>query len=334
MPKENLNVAVKAGISKSNKWTIENMNIGAIFRKYGLGIVLVIMVVALSIVSESFFTSENLINVIRQISINGILALGMTFVILTGGIDLSVGSLVAVAGVVTGSIINNSPDSVGYAFFAGILVCAIFGMVSGLMVAKFNIAPFVATLSVMTIARGFSLVYSDGRPYVLTSKAFEFFGKGYMGPIPIPVVILVAVTILMGVLLYFTKFGRYVCAVGGNENAAKVSGVNINKVKITVYTLCGALSGLAGVILASRINSGQPAIGNGYELDAVAAVVIGGTSLTGGVGSVIGTVMGFVIIGIINNGLNLLNVSSYYQLIVKGAIIAGAVILDQKTKKS
>ena len=316
---------------KTNK---KDIDMASIIKKYGLVMAFVVIFTILSLTSGTFFTTTNLMNVVRQISINGIIALGMTFVILTGGIDLSVGSLVAVAGVIAGSIINVNPNLAWPAFFAGVMACGVFGFITGAMIVKFDIPPFVATLAMMTIARGFALVYSNGRPYVLTSDSFAVFGQGYVGPIPVPVVILILTSIVMSVLLMYTKFGRYVYAVGGNEKAARASGVSIGKTKLLVYTISGILTGLAGVILASRINSGQPAIGTSYELDAIAAVVIGATSLVGGVGSIMGTMLGFLIIGIINNGLNLLNVSSYYQLIVKGVIIAGAVILDQKTKRA
>lgn len=304
-----------------------------ILRKYGLLLALLLLVVILSFISKTFFTAHNLMNVVRQISINGLIALGMTFVILTGGIDLSVGSLVAVSGVIAGSILNNNPEQFIPAAIAAIIVSGIFGFITGGLIVKFNLPPFIATLAMLTIARGFALVYSDGRPYILDSEPFKVFGQGYLGPIPVPVIILVIMCLFTFVLLNWTKFGRYVYAVGGNEQAAKASGVRVGKILLSVYMLNGLLTGLAGVVLASRINSGQPAIGESYELDAIASVVIGGTSLTGGVGNIIGTILGFFIIGIINNGLNLLNVSSYYQLIVKGVIIIAAVILDQKTKK-
>jgi ribose/xylose/arabinose/galactoside ABC-type transport system permease subunit len=309
------------------------ISVSDMLRKYGLVFAILIMVVVLSSISGTFFTSTNIINVLRQISINGILALGMTFVILTSGIDLSVGSLVAVSGVVCGSIVFNNPDAIWLGFLGGVLVCGLFGAITGFMIMKFRIPGFIATLAMMTIARGFALVYSDGRPYVLTSEKFKLFGQGYVGIIPVPVVILIIVVLLTLSLLYYTKFGRYVYAIGGNPNAARASGINVGLTTMIVYTLNGLLAGLAGVILASRINSGQPAIGVSYEMDAIAAVVIGGTSLSGGIGKISGTILGFLIIGIINNGLNLLNVSSYYQQIVKGLIIAGAVILDTTSKR-
>jgi len=304
-----------------------------LIRKYGLLLVLVVMVGIMSSVSKYFFTVTNIFDILRQVSINGILAIGMTFVIITGGIDLSVGSLVAVSGVICGSIVFNNPNSVFFGIIASVLVSGVFGFLNGFLVKQFRVPGFIATLAMMTIARGFALVYSDGRPYVLTSKSFKVIGQGYLGFIPVPVCILILVIVLMAAILYQTKFGRYVYAVGGNSNAAKASGINVGFIFLAVYTLNGLIAGLAGVVLASRISSGQPAIGVSYELDAIAAVVIGGTSLTGGVGRIAGTVLGFLIIGVINNGLNLLNVSSYYQQIVKGVIIVGAVILDQASKK-
>lgn len=309
-----------------------NTNISDILRKYGLLIAIVIMMVELSVLSNVFLTGENLINVLRQVSINGIMALGVTLVILTGGIDLSVGSLLAVSGVIIGSIITKNPNAAILAIFIGIAVCAMFGGVSGVFIAKFRVPPFVATLAMMTVARGFALVYSKGRPYIITAKQFEFLGKGNIIGIPIPVIILALVVLITLVILNTTRWGRYIYAIGGNEAAAKVSGVAIDRIKMFVYTFSGATAGLAGAVLASRIASGQPAVGEGYELDAIAAVVIGGTSLVGGVGTIFGTILGFLIIGLISNGLTLLGVSSYYQQIVKGGIILAAVLLDINSK--
>jgi ribose/xylose/arabinose/galactoside ABC-type transport system permease subunit len=303
-----------------------------VYTKYGLILLLLAVMLLLWLVSPAFLTSENLINVLRQVSIVGILATGMTLVIITGGIDLSVGSLLAVSGVIAGSIIKSNPEIILLAFLSSIVACGMFGFANGVLITKFNIPPFIASLAIMTIGRGFALVYSDGRPYILTSKPFAMIGQGSIGPIPYPVLIYIFIALLVGVMLHLTKFGRYVYAVGGNENAAKLSGVNVGKTKLWVYTLNGLLAGLGGVILASRINSGNPSIGMGYEMDVIAAVVIGGSSLTGGVGSITGTLIGTFMLGVINNGLNLLNVSAYYQQIAKGIIILGAVMWDIRTK--
>lgn len=304
-----------------------------IIRKYGLILILLLTVIVLSLASDAFLTWTNIMNVLRQVSIIGILAVGMTFIILTAGIDLSIGSLMAVAAVVAASIVSYNPDLVLIALIAGMLASGFLGGMSGVMAAKLNVAPFVATLAMMTIARGIALIYTNGRPIGIDSESFTFLGQGYLGPIPVPVAIFILITVIMGITLSTTKFGRYVYAIGGNENATRISGVNVPKVKIWVYVINGFLAGLAGMLLASRISSGQPNSGMGYELDAIAAVVIGGTSLFGGKGSLTGTIVGVLIIGVINNGLNLLDVSSYWQQIIKGLIIAGAVILDQRTKK-
>ena len=312
-----------------------SMNAAAsdMMRRYGLILVLLLSVVILSFISDAFLTVNNLMNVLRQVSINGILAVGMTLVILTAGIDLSIGSLMAVSAVIAASIVAGNPDAVFLALVAGIAASGVLGGVTGTLSTKLNVAPFIATLAMMTIARGIALIYTNGRPITIDSSAFRYLGQGYIGPVPVPVVIFALVTAIVSFILYKTKFGRYIYAVGGNENAANVSGIRVHRVKIWVYIINGALSGLAGILLASRISSGQPNSGLGYELDAIAAVVIGGTSLFGGRGTMLGTIVGVLIIGVINNGLNLLNVSSYWQQIIKGLIIAGAVILDQRAKR-
>lgn len=297
-------------------------------RKYGILIVLVVMWILLMIVSPTFRTTKNAVNILRQVSVNGIIAIGMTFVIMTGGIDLTVGSLVAAAGVVSGSILVVNPSNVLLAAAAGIVVCALFGAMNGFFVAYMEVPPFVATLAGMTIARGFAYVYSDGKPYTLASEGFSLIGKG-MAPIAIFVLIL----IISHLFLSKMKFGRYIYAVGGNVKAAEASGVKVKHILMKVYILSGVLTGIAGIVLASRTNSGQPAVGTGYETDAIAAAVIGGTSMTGGIGTIPGTLVGILIIGTLNNGLNLLDVSSYYQQIIKGLIILGAVCFDIMSKK-
>ena len=280
------------------------------------------------IVSPTFRTTKNAVNILRQVSVNGIIAIGMTFVIMTGGIDLTVGSLVAAAGVVSGSILVANPSNVLLAVAAGIVVCALFGAMNGFFVAYMEVPPFVATLAGMTIARGFAYVYSDGKPYTLASEGFSLIGKG-MAPIAIFVLIL----IISHLFLSKMKFGRYIYAVGGNVKAAEASGVKVKHILMKVYILSGVLTGIAGIVLASRTKSGQPAVGMGYETDAIAAAVIGGTSMTGGIGTIPGTLVGILIIGTLNNGLNLLDVSSYYQQIIKGLIILGAVCFDIMSKK-
>ncbi|KUO74570.1 MAG: sugar ABC transporter permease [Clostridia bacterium BRH_c25] len=300
----------------------------AFLKKFGILIVLITLWAILLAVSPTFRTIENGINILRQVAVNGIMAIGMTFVIMTGGIDLTVGSLIAVSGVVTGSLLVVNPQNVVFAVLAGIIVCGLFGAMNGAFVAYADVPPFVATLAGMTIARGFAYVYSNGKPYTLASEGFRVIGKGYA-----PIIIFLVILLIAHTILSKLKFGRYIYATGGNQRAAMASGVMVKRVLIKVYILSGILAGISGVVLASRTNSGQPAVGMGYETDAIAAAVIGGTSMTGGSGTIGGTLIGILIIGTLNNGLNLLNVSSYYQQIIKGFIILGAVCFDIFSKK-
>lgn len=298
------------------------------FRKYGILLVLVAMWVILLCVSPTFRTVNNAVNILRQVSVNGILAIAMTFVIMTGGIDLTVGSLVAVAGVIGGSIIVANPDNWVLGVVAALVVCALFGAINGFFVAFLDVPAFVATLAGQTIARGFAYVYSDGKPYTMASKTFSSIGKGMT-----PIIIFLVIFVICHILLSKTKFGRYIYATGGNIKAAEASGIRVRNILMKVYVMAGLLSGIAGIVLAARTNSGQPAVGTGFETDAIAAAVIGGTSMTGGIGTIPGTLIGILIIGTLNNGLNLLNVSSYYQQIIKGIIILGAVCFDISSKK-
>jgi Ribose/xylose/arabinose/galactoside ABC-type transport systems, permease components len=294
-----------------------------IFIVIGLGIVL-------SIVSRNFLTTTNLLNVIRQIAINGILAIGMTIVCLTGGIDLSVGSIVAFSGIITAGLLRDKNWPTLLVALIAILVGGVLGLYNGYFVAYWKAAPFVVTLSMMTIARGMTYVYSDGRPISNLPAGFLVVGKGSILGIPIPTLILILVFVLASVMLTKLKFGRYIYAVGGNEHAAMVSGINIKRIKMLVYVLSGVACGIASIILTARVSAGLPTAGNGYELDAIAATVIGGTSLSGGRGRLWGTMVGAILLGIVNNGLDLLNVSSFYQQIVKGLIILGAILIDSK----
>jgi inositol transport system permease protein len=287
---------------------------------------------ALSLATPNFLTVPNLINLVRQISINGILAVGVTLVLLTGGVDLSLGSLVALSGVAAAHLAQ-APGAVAFPALLGMATGAACGALSGLVVTRGGVAPFVVTLGMMTVARGLALVLSGGRPVSNLNPQFTRLGGGDVAGIPLPVLVLAAVAVIAHVFLRHLRFGRYIYAVGGNEKAARASGVDVHGVKLFAYTLCGALAGLAGVVLAARITTGQPNAGVGYELDAIAAAVIGGASLAGGAGGIGGTVLGALLMGVINNGLDLLNVSSYYQQIVKGLIIVGAVWLDRGKEK-
>ncbi|WP_121640553.1 ribose ABC transporter permease [Virgibacillus sp. Bac330] len=294
---------------------------------------LLLITIVLGVMSESFFTLNNILNLLRQVSVNALIAFGMTFVILTAGIDLSVGSTLALGSALTAGLLASGMDPI-LAICIGLLIGFLLGAVNGLIIAKGKVAPFIATLATMTIFRGATLVYTDGKPITGLSDSFSFemIGKGYVFGIPFPAIIMVIVFLILFFILHNTVFGRQVYAIGGNEEASKLSGIKADRVKIGVYSLTGMLSVLAGIIITSRLDSAQPTAGTMYELDAIAAVVIGGTSLSGGKGRIVGTLIGALIIGVIDNGLNLLNVSSFYQQIVKGLVILLAVLLDRKAK--
>lgn len=307
-----------------------------VFGRFGIGIALLLEIVIFSQVSPYFFTAENILNVSLQISIVAIVAAGMTFVILTAGIDLSVGAVIAFSGVVATSLLKTElPFAVSLlvAVAAGLAVGAASGAVAGACVTRFNITPFIVTLALMTIWRGAAYLYTDGRPIWELPDAFSVIGSGRMFHVPIPTIIMIAVYVVGYVILEHTRFGRYVYAVGGNKEAARLAGISVNRVLMKVYILCGVLSSVSGILLASRMNSGQPNAGLMYELDVIAAVVVGGTSLFGGRGSIVGTFLGAMLIGILRNGLNLMNVSSYLQMIVVGVVILFAVMLDQFRKR-
>lgn len=291
----------------------------------------IILIGALSVLSSSFFTLSNVLNIARQVSINAIIAAGMTFVILTGGIDLSVGSVLAISGaVIAGLLSAGQPLLIGIG--AGLAVGGMLGLINGLIIAKGRVQPFIATLGMLTIARGLTLVYTDGRPITGLPDVFVWLGAGEIGRIPVPVVLMLLVFLAGTVLLRQTVMGRYVYAIGGNEEATRLSGVNVAFYKTLVYVISGVLATTSGVVLTARLNSAQPTAGSAFELDAIAAVVLGGTTLAGGEGGLGGTLLGAFIIGVLNNGLNLLDVSSFYQQVVKGIVILLAVLLDRRLR--
>lgn len=300
--------------------------------KYKSLIGLALLCVIITFVSPAFMTLSNITNVFTQVSTNAIIAVGMTFVILTGGIDLSVGSTVAISGAFAASIIK-STNNVFLAIIVAGIVGIVIGLINGLLISKGKLQAFIATLATMTIFRGVTLVFTNGTPISKLSESFVNIGNGKLGFIPIPVVITVIVFIIAVYVLTETRFGRYLYALGGNEDSARLSGINTNKIKTLVYVISGFASSIAGVIIASRIGSASPNAGTGFELDAIAAVVIGGTSLAGGEGRITGTLIGALIIGVLNNGLNLMNISPFYQSIVKGLVILIAVLLDKKSRK-
>lgn len=302
-------------------------------RQFGTFFGLVVLCILFSILSPYFFTTSNLLNVAQQSAIIAVISVGMTFVIITAGIDLSVGSVLAFSGVVMASVLHTGlPIPVG--ILAGLLIGFGCGMVNGLLVTYGSIPPFIATLGMMSIARGAGLWYTAGRPISGFDDSFRFLATGEVFHIPVPVIIMVIVYVIAHFVLTRTKMGRYTYAIGGNEKAAVLSGINIKFYLNIIYGIAGLLSALAAVMLTARLNSAQPIAGIMYELDAIAATVIGGTSLFGGKGTVIGTLIGALIIGVLRNGLNLLGVSSFIQQIVIGSVIIGAILLDTKLKKS
>ena len=304
-----------------------------IYFKENLGIIVAFLVlgVFLSVfpkTSGSFFTRQNIFNVLRQISTNLFLACGMTMVIILGGIDLSVGSIIALSGCISAGCVARYNLPLPIALLMGLLVGLLVGMFNGAVISKTTIPAFIVTLATMNIAKGLAYVYTGGSPVRVVTKEWQFLGAGYVGIFPTPVVILVIVLIITAIIMNKTKMGRHMYAVGGNQQAAEFSGIKVEKVKFFVHAFSGLMAGLAGIVLASRMYSGQPTAGDGAEMDAIAAVVVGGTSMAGGSGKIGGTIIGGLIIGVLNNGLNLLNVNSFWQYVVKGVVILLAVFLD------
>ncbi|WP_163407209.1 ABC transporter permease [Flavobacterium ajazii] len=307
-------------------------------------IALFLLCLFISLLSDKFMTSANLWNVLRQISVNVCISVGMTLVVLMAGIDLSVGSVLGFTAAVCAGLLKNGLAFetmdlfVGFTVLGAILVSVLIGLVLGLfngwVITKFSIPPFVATLAMLTIARGLTMLYTAGIPISNLGTEFEFIGSGWMLGIPVPVWISIFMVLIVVFLTNKTTFGRYIYAIGGNEKAAFLSGININKIKLAVYGIAGMMAAVGGVLVTSRLNSAQPNAGTSYELDSIAAVVIGGTSLSGGIGTVTGTVIGAVIIGVLNNGLVLLDVSPFWQQVVKGFVILLAVIIDKMNQKN
>ncbi|MGE7186311.1 ABC transporter permease [Peribacillus sp. NPDC006672] len=302
-----------------------------IWQKFGPLLALVLLFVVITVLNPSFMEPNNILNLLRQTSINALIAFGMTFIILTGGIDLSVGSILALSSALMAGMMVSGLDPI-LAILVGILLGAIMGVINGILVSKGKMAPFIVTLATMTIFRGLTLVYTDGKPItgIGDSEMFQMLGRGYFLGLPVPAVVMVIAFIILWFLLHKTSFGRKTYAIGGNERASRISGIKVDRVKVAIYGLAGTMAAIAGAILTSRLNSAQPTAGQSYEMDAIAAVVLGGTSLSGGKGRLFGTLVGVLIIGTLNNGMNLLGVSSFYQQVVKGAVILIAVLLDRK----
>ena len=299
--------------------------------KLGPLLALIVLVIFVTILNPGFVAPNNLLNLLRQVSTNALIAFGMTFVILTGGIDLSVGSTLALSSaLMAGGIVSGLDPSL--AMILAVIAGALLGGFNGLLITKGKMAPFIATLATMTIFRGATLVFTNGNPItgIGDSFIFKFIGRGYLFGIPFPVILMLICFTVLYILLHKMTFGRKVFAIGGNEKAAFIAGIKSDRIKIAIYAISGMMASVAGIIITSRLNSAQPTAGQSYEMDAIASVVLGGTSLSGGRGRLVGTLIGALIMGTLNNGLNLLGVSSFYQQIVKGIVIIIAVLLDRK----
>ena len=323
---------------------IEKQNYKHLLSQFQSLIALIILCVVISVLSDKFLTTANAWNVMRQISVNVCISVGMTMVIIAGGIDLSVGSVLAFCGAVAAGLLKQGieiPSANLYVGFTilgasviGLLLGSLLGTFNGFVITRFKVPPFVATLAMLTIARGLTMLWTKGFPISSLGESFTWIGTGWFVGIPLPVWISGTIVLIAILITNKTKLGRYIYAIGGNESAAILSGIDVKKVKLAVYAIAGGLAAAGGLLVTSRLDAAQPNAGIGYELDSIAAVVIGGTSLTGGKVSIGGTVLGAIIIGVLNNGLVLLNVSPFWQQVVKGAVILAAVIIDKSKSKS
>ncbi len=299
-----------------------------ILSKYGTDAALIIQIVVFSIASEAFLTQANVLNVLRQVSIVGVCAVGMTFIIITGGIDLSVGSMIGLAGMILATLVSLGYDPL-LSFGITMLIGSLLGLLTGSIINSIGIPPLIATLGMMTILRGLAYVISGGLPIYGIPDSLKWLGQGYVAGIPVPVIIMAVVFLVGWVVLTRTVFGRQVYGIGGNEEASRLSGVDVKRVRYYVYFIGYALATFAGIILMARINSGQPRAGTNYELDIITAVVLGGVSIMGGIGSLPRVLAGVLIMGILANGMVLLNVNEFVQWVVKGTVLLAAVSLDR-----
>jgi len=316
-------------------------DISAIIKKYGIALVLLLMIIIMGIVKPEFLSSTNIFNVLTQSSVYGIMAIGLTFVIIAKGIDLSVGSVLALSGVVMGSVAQvidatgkMYPDMQPMPFIVVALIAlgvgTLCGVINGLLVAKTNIPAFIATLGMQTIARGLASIYTGGKPISNLIPAFEVVGGKVFGVVPVPVIIYAVVVAIAWVVLSYTRFGKSVYAIGANRTAAEISGINASRNTVIIFAISGLLAGLAAIVTSGRTLSAHPGSATGYELTAIAATTIGGTSQTGGIGTIWGAVVGALVLGVLRNGLTLLSVDAYWQQVIEGCIIIGAVIIDMR----
>lgn len=307
-----------------------NTGVSEIIRKYGIMIIFGVICVVIAAITPNFLSSRNILNILRQSSIIGIMAIGTTYVIIGGGFDISVGSTLALTAAVVLGLQENMPW--GWAVLIALAVGALVGLANGLLAAKVKIVPIIATLGTMTIVRGLTYLYTGGYPITGYSESFRFIGSGYIGPVPFPIILLLLMIAFWQFALRKTPLGRYTCAVGGNKEATRLSGVSVDFYQIMTFVIGGAMAAMSGIVYASRLNSATPLAGQGYELDAIASTVIGGTSVSGGEGSVVGTLVGVLILSIIGNMFNLLGVQVYIQYLVKGVIILVVVGIDSLSK--
>ena len=299
------------------------------YRESGVVLALVLLFMIFTLTSGTFIAGKNLLNITRQVSVNALIAIGMTFVIVTGGIDLSVGSVIAFSGIIASSIMVSTNLPVWIAILAGILVGTLTGVVNGIFITFLNMPAFIATMGTMTMLRGLGYIYTQGYPIYNLPKAFKQIGQGYLGMVPIATIILLVVAVVGYLVLRRTVFGRHVYAIGGNMEASKLMGIRVKAVQFMTYVLCGSVCGVAAVVQTARLGSGMPTIGIGYELDAIAAAVIGGAAMAGGSGSIPGTILGAILLGVLSNGLSLLNVDSYVMQVISGAVVIIAVLIDE-----
>lgn len=296
-------------------------------------LVLAVIILFFTMTTDTFLTSKNILNICRQISMIGICSVGMTMVLLTGGIDISVGSIIALAGVVSAKLIGESGMPIFPAMVIGIAVGAFCGLIDGIMVAKFDVPALITTLAMQTMARGAAYILTSGIPIYGLPEGIKTLGQGYFFKIPIPVIIMALIFLFGWWLLEQTRFGRYTYAIGGNQEVARLSGINVLKMKISIYTLSGLFAGLSGVIMLSRINSGQPNTSSGFEMDVITGAVLGGISVAGGEGKLVNVIAGVLIMGMLSNGMTLMNLDEYWQWVVKGIVLLLAVTFDNMQRK-
>lgn len=313
--------------------SFQRETLNAFLKRFGLLLVYLMLIVGLSLLSDRFLTPSNQINILRQATINGIIAVGMTLVILTAGIDLSVGSVLALSAVIGADLLKKGIP-VPAAVLAALGVGALAGLVNGIIITRGKIPPFIATLGMLTVARGLTLMYTGGQPFTGFPSSFREIGAGAVGPIPMPIAIAGLVFVVVSILLRRTRYGKYIYLLGDNPVAARLAGINTEFMIVIVYVFSGLCSALAGLVLIARLDSAQPVIGMGYEFNAIAAVVVGGTSFSGGEGTLFGTLLGTLLIETLGNGLNLLNVSPLWEQVVKGLVIALALLSYNSLSRS